>query len=102
MLMRFLTPGTASATDSAPVGLGRAAGMPPNDAQVPTAIVAAAPAQTSRAICKADLPPIGAIGAIGTGRNGALDQHDVLARIVVDGLRQHLLGRLPAAAISVS
>ena len=58
MLMRFLTPGTASATDKAPVGFGRAAGMPPNDAQVPTAMVAAAPPQISRAICRADLPPI--------------------------------------------
>src|SRR6516162_6042650 len=56
--MRFFTPGTASATDNAPVGFGPAAGMPPKAAQVPTAIVAAAPPQTSRAMSSADLPPI--------------------------------------------
>ena len=38
--------------------VGRAAGMPPKAAQVPTAMVAAALPQTSRAICSADLPPM--------------------------------------------
>src|SRR5208283_2434189 len=57
-LMRFLTPGTASATPSAPVGLGAAAGRPPYVAQVPMAIVAAAPPQTSRAMESADFPPM--------------------------------------------
>lgn len=51
-------PGTASLSATAPVGLGRAAGMPPNAAHVPTAMLAAAAPQTSRAICRADLPPI--------------------------------------------
>jgi hypothetical protein len=55
--MRFLIPGTASATLSAPVGFGAAAGSPPKAAQVPMAIVAAEPPHTSRAIWCADLPP---------------------------------------------
>ncbi len=58
MLIRFCTPGTASATDKAPVGLGAAAGMPPKAAQVPTATVANAPPQTSRAMSSAARPPI--------------------------------------------
>ncbi len=56
--MRFLTPGTASATPSAPVGFGAAAGSPPNVAQVPMAIVASALPQTSRAMSRAARPPI--------------------------------------------
>ena len=58
MLIRFCTPGAASATDKAPVGFGAAAGMPPKAAQVPTAMVAAAPPQTSRTISRAERPPI--------------------------------------------
>jgi hypothetical protein len=57
-LMRFLTPGTASPTPSAPVGFGAAAGRPPKVAQVPMAIVAAALPHTSRAIWRAERPPI--------------------------------------------
>jgi hypothetical protein len=57
-LIRFLTPGTASATPRAPVGLGAAAGRPPKVAQVPMAMVAAALPQTSRAIWRALRPPI--------------------------------------------
>ena len=92
MLMRFLTPGTASATDKAPVGFGRAAGMPPNAAQVPTAIVAAAPAADITRDLQGGFSANRAIGAVGAGRNGALDQGDIFARIVMDGLRQGLLG----------
>ena len=33
-----------------------------------------------------------AIGAIGAGRNGALDQRDILARIVANRLRQRVFG----------
>src|ERR1039457_7412200 len=45
---RIFSTGRASAPPSAPVGLGEAAGRPPNVAHVPTAIVAAAPPQTDR------------------------------------------------------
>src|SRR5579864_4963075 len=57
-LMRLRTPGTASATLSAPVGFGAAAGIPPNAAHDPTAIVAAALPQTSRAMSIAARPPM--------------------------------------------
>ena len=40
--MRFLTPGTASATDKAPVGFGRAAGMPPDQMRAAHFILCAA------------------------------------------------------------
>jgi hypothetical protein len=56
--MRFFTPGTASATPSAPVGFGAAAGRPPKVAHVPIAIVARASPQTSRAMSMAARPPI--------------------------------------------
>ncbi len=56
-LTRFFSPGTASATPSAPVGLGAAAGRPPNAAHVPMAMVAAAPPHTSRAMSMAERPP---------------------------------------------
>src|SRR5678815_5772317 len=58
MLISVLIPGTASETLSALVGLGAAAGRPPNAAQVPTATTADAFSQTSRAICTADRPPM--------------------------------------------
>lgn len=57
-LISVLIPGTASATDSAPVGFGAAAGNPPNAAHVPTAMTASASLHISSAICSADLPPI--------------------------------------------
>jgi hypothetical protein len=49
-LLRFFSPGTASATERAWVGLGAAVGSPPKAAQVPMAMVAAAWPQTSRDI----------------------------------------------------
>ncbi len=51
-----VAPGTALETEIAPVGLGAAAGIPPKDAQEPTAIVAAALPQTSRAMFSAEFP----------------------------------------------
>ena len=57
-LISVRMPGTASPTLSAPVGLGDAAGRPPNAAQVPALITARASWHTARAICSADLPPI--------------------------------------------
>src|SRR5579875_521861 len=57
---RFTTfvPGTASWSPSAPVGLGSAPTSPPSHAHAPTAILAAACVQTSRAISSAVRPPI--------------------------------------------
>src|SRR5690606_21856517 len=57
-LINVLMPGTASATDSAPVGFGAAAGSPPNAAHVPTATTASASLHISSAICSAERPPI--------------------------------------------
>jgi hypothetical protein len=50
-------PGRKSVTLTAPVGLGKAAWMPPKAEQVPTQIVAMAPPQTSLAMSMADRPP---------------------------------------------
>ena len=61
-------------------GWARPPGMPPNAAQVPIAIVAAALPQTSRAMSSADAPADRAVGAVGAGRNRALDDRDVGAR----------------------
>ena len=55
-LMMGLSP-TMEDTGHAPVGLGSAKGMPPNDAQVPTQTMAAAPLAASRKISSALRPP---------------------------------------------
>ena len=50
-------PGTAAATEIAPVGLGAAAGMPPLEAQVPTQMVAMALPTTCFTEARALSPP---------------------------------------------
>jgi hypothetical protein len=84
-------PGTASATDKAPVGFGRAAGMPPNAAQVPTAMVAAAPPANIACNLQGGFTADHAIGAVGAGRNRAFDQRNILAGVVTHRSRQHVL-----------
>ena len=63
---------------------GRVRARPPaarrRSAQVPMAIVASAPPQTSRAISSAERAADRAVGAVGAGRDRALDDGDVLAR----------------------
>ena len=70
---------------SAPVGFGAAAGIPPNAAQVPIAIVAAALPHTSRAMSSADSAADRAVGSVRAGRNRAFDDGDVCAGALLDG-----------------
>ncbi len=91
-LMRFLTPGTASATPSAPVGFGRrrreaAEGGAGADRDRGRR-VAADLAGDLEGRPAADR----AVGAVGPGRDRALDDGDVLALVVLDGLGEVLLG----------
>src|ERR1700722_15826899 len=55
-LMMGLSP-TIAVTGHAPVGLGSAKGIPPNDEHVPTQTMAAAPLAASRSVSTALRPP---------------------------------------------